>query len=92
MHTFLVALSIAGLIGAVGMLVAFGYFALFTDRHPSEVIFTFPSRIELKACSNWTLWPWFCRTESTHKTKHFWLFHLPFLPFCDLWVHFEGPR
>lgn len=46
-----------------------------------------PSRIELKACSNWTLWPWFTRTESTHKTKHFWLIHLPF---CDLWVHFEG--
>lgn len=47
---------------------------------------TWPSRIELKACSNWTLWPWFTRTQSTHKTKRFWLVHLPF---CDLWVHFE---
>lgn len=48
-----------------------------------------PSRIELKPCSSWTLWPWVTRTESTHKTKHFWLVHLVF---CDVWIHFEETR
>lgn len=45
-----------------------------------------PSRIELKACSSWTLWPTFTRTRSTNGTKRFWLIHLPFF---DCWVHFE---
>lgn len=45
-----------------------------------------PSRIELKWCSTWCLFPPIQRTISTHKTKRFWLVHFPWL---DLWVHFE---
>lgn len=47
-----------------------------------------PSRIELKWCSNWTLFPTFQRVTSSHGTKRFWLLHLPWV---DCWAHFELP-
>lgn len=45
-----------------------------------------PHRVELKLCSNWTLWPVWHTVYSTHGTKRYWLLHLPFV---DLWLHFH---
>lgn len=56
---------------------------------PTALLFLKPSRIELKLCSNWTLWPMFVRTRSANGTKRFWLIHCPLLPFTDLWFHWE---
>lgn len=50
---------------------------------------TFPSRIELKACSQWTIWPPVQVLDASNGTKHYWLIHFPG---ADLWLHWEVAR